>query len=314
MPNASPSKAPSSGHGHSSSRAASAPSLLNGSSALISAAHWAWQADELLAEVSGSTSSSASSSGRQQQHQVKSLALLAELRLAEALEKAGRVAPVQVDEDGLPLPHKLRTAVCCQVRACCWWGCVLILVVVLRVGAACWRHLPCSGVQAAPAGAAHVDHRRWTRRHLPPGKKPAQQCLDSSIPTCSSPWHNVTPSPSPLKSLLCPHMCITPQLLGEFASLCGPLAGPLATLRQELLPALYSSWCAAAGGLSYEQVPWFEVTARLQRDKEALQEVQEGWRRALAQRQVGGGLTGWCMRISHCWQGTSSGSAAPAGF
>jgi hypothetical protein len=84
----------------------------------------------------------------------------------------------------------------------------------------------------------------------------------------------------------------TPQLLGEFASLCGPLAGPLATLRQELLPALYSSWCAAAGGLAYEQVPWFEVAARLQRDKEALQELQEGWRRALAQRQVGR-LAGW---------------------
>jgi hypothetical protein len=117
LPSASPSKTSSSshGHGHSSSRATSAPSVLHGSSGLISSVHWAWQADALLAEVSSSTSrsaSSASSSGRQQ---VKSLALLAELRLAEALEKAGRVAPVQLDEDGLPLPHKLRTAVCCQV-------------------------------------------------------------------------------------------------------------------------------------------------------------------------------------------------------
>jgi hypothetical protein len=49
------------------------------------------------------------------------------------------VAPMQLHEDGLPLPHKLRTAVCCQVGACCcccccccccWqWCCALNLAV-----------------------------------------------------------------------------------------------------------------------------------------------------------------------------------------
>lgn len=102
---------------------------------LISTVQWSWQADELLAEVSGSSAinsagSSGSNAGAERRHKLMSLALLAELRLAEALEKAGRAPPAAqllADEGGRPLPHKLRTAVCCQVS--CWrWarGCTAL--------------------------------------------------------------------------------------------------------------------------------------------------------------------------------------------
>lgn len=46
---------------------------------------------------------------------VSSPALWAEVRLAEALDKAGAACPPTVDADGEPLPSELQVAVCCQV-------------------------------------------------------------------------------------------------------------------------------------------------------------------------------------------------------
>lgn len=45
----------------------------------------------------------------------KSLAVYAEVKLAEALDKAAKTAPDAVDEDGQLPPNSLKTAVCCQV-------------------------------------------------------------------------------------------------------------------------------------------------------------------------------------------------------
>jgi hypothetical protein len=45
----------------------------------------------------------------------KSLAVYAEVKLAEALDKAAKASAEAVDADGEPLPNSLKTAVCCQV-------------------------------------------------------------------------------------------------------------------------------------------------------------------------------------------------------
>jgi hypothetical protein len=45
----------------------------------------------------------------------KSLAVYAQVKLAEALDKAAKASPDAFDEDGELLPNSLKTAVCCQV-------------------------------------------------------------------------------------------------------------------------------------------------------------------------------------------------------
>lgn len=47
----------------------------------------------------------------------KSLAVYAEVKLAEALDKASKVQPDTVNGDGEMLPNSLKTAVCFQVCA-----------------------------------------------------------------------------------------------------------------------------------------------------------------------------------------------------
>lgn len=49
----------------------------------------------------------------------KSLAVHAEVKLAEALERCTRMCPTTSTSDGQPKPNTLKTAVCCQVGA---WG------------------------------------------------------------------------------------------------------------------------------------------------------------------------------------------------
>jgi hypothetical protein len=48
------------------------------------------------------------------------------------------------------------------------------------------------------------------------------------------------------------------QLLGELGELCGPFSSTLLRLRDELLPAVYSSYAATQTGmpLSFDQMPW----------------------------------------------------------
>lgn len=46
----------------------------------------------------------------------KSLAVYAEVKLAEALDKASKTQPDAVDDDGEVLPNSLKTAVCFQVH------------------------------------------------------------------------------------------------------------------------------------------------------------------------------------------------------
>ncbi|KAG2492242.1 hypothetical protein HYH03_009486 [Edaphochlamys debaryana] len=76
------------------------------------------------------------------------------------------------------------------------------------------------------------------------------------------------------------------QLLGEFAELCGPFAGVLATLRDELLKAIYSwHYASERGGLAFDQLPWFSVSERLEREKEALVEEREAFKGAMAEQQ-----------------------------
>lgn len=74
---------------------------------------------------------------------------------------------------------------------------------------------------------------------LPPRPDPAPK-------TCSQRLGLATPAP--------PHLS-TPQLLGEFAELCGPFAGVLTRLRDELLKGLYSTqYASERGGLAFDQV------------------------------------------------------------
>ena len=63
---------------------------------------WDFQAREITADISTSD-------------RYKSIALHAEVRLAEALEKAMRVSPTTTFAAGEEKPNKLRTAVCCQL-------------------------------------------------------------------------------------------------------------------------------------------------------------------------------------------------------
>ncbi|KAG2431074.1 hypothetical protein HXX76_009607 [Chlamydomonas incerta] len=66
------------------------------------------------------------------------------------------------------------------------------------------------------------------------------------------------------------------QLLGEFAELCGPFSGVLTQLRDELLKGLYSpQYASERGGLAFDQLPWFSVAERLERDKEAMLEERD---------------------------------------
>ncbi|EFJ52972.1 hypothetical protein VOLCADRAFT_102592 [Volvox carteri f. nagariensis] len=137
---------------------------------------WSRQAKEITSDLTGSD-------------KYKSLALHAEVKLAEALERCERVSPVTRSSSGEERPNKLRTAVACQ-------------------------------------------------------------------------------------------------LLGEFAELCGPFSGVLITLRDELLKAVYSwHYASERGGLSFDQLPWFAVSERLERDKEAMLEEREAFKQQLQEQQ-----------------------------
>uniref|UniRef100_A0A383W2L2 Uncharacterized protein n=1 Tax=Tetradesmus obliquus TaxID=3088 RepID=A0A383W2L2_TETOB len=121
----------------------------------------------------------------------KSLAVYAEVKLAEALEKAAKALPDAFDEDGELLPNSLKTAVCCQ-------------------------------------------------------------------------------------------------LLGELAELCGPFSSTLLRLRDELLPAVYSSYAATQTGtiLAFDQMPWFAVAGQLQEQNHALLQQQEAIKAELGRHQA----------------------------
>ncbi|GLC45208.1 hypothetical protein PLESTB_000724800 [Pleodorina starrii] len=137
---------------------------------------WSRQAKEITSDLTASD-------------KYKSLALHAEVKLAEALERCERVSPVSHTSSGEERPNKLRTAVACQ-------------------------------------------------------------------------------------------------LLGEFAEFCGPFSGVLTTLRDELLKAVYSwHYSSERGGLSFDQLPWFAVSERLERDKEAMVEEREAFKAQMKEQQ-----------------------------
>ncbi|KXZ49013.1 hypothetical protein GPECTOR_23g102 [Gonium pectorale] len=137
---------------------------------------WSRQAKEITSDLTASD-------------KYKSLALHAEVKLAEALERCERVSPTTQTPTGEERPNKLRTAVACQ-------------------------------------------------------------------------------------------------LLGEFAELCGPFSGVLTTLRDELIKGLYSwHYASERGGLAFDQLPWFSVCERLERERETMLEEREGFKAQMQEQQ-----------------------------
>ncbi|GAX74229.1 hypothetical protein CEUSTIGMA_g1678.t1 [Chlamydomonas eustigma] len=134
---------------------------------------WEYQAREITAEIAASD-------------KYKSIALHAEVKLAEALEKCDRVSPTVLTKDGEERPNRLRTAVCCQ-------------------------------------------------------------------------------------------------LLGEFAELCGPFAAVLSNLRDHLLKSVYSGYYVSERGLlSFDQLTWFSVAERLEKEKEIMLEEREVFKKQIS--------------------------------
>eukprot|EP00798_Chlamydomonas_sp_ICE-L_P026371 gene26371-17465_t len=124
-----------------------------------------------------------------QSDKYKSIALHAEVKLAEALEKSARVCPTTHAPGGEERPNKLKTAVCCQ-------------------------------------------------------------------------------------------------LLGEFAGLCGPFSSVLKNIRDELLKSTYSwYYVSERGALVFDQLPWFTVAERLEREKEVMAIEREQFKSALQEQQ-----------------------------
>lgn len=77
-------------------------SLRDGESAPLDVKDWESQAKEITSDFTSS-------------EKYKSVALHAEVKLAEALERCTRVCPTSYTATGEERPNKLRTAVCCQV-------------------------------------------------------------------------------------------------------------------------------------------------------------------------------------------------------
>lgn len=151
---------------------------------------WESQARDITADVTSSD-------------KYKSIALHAEVKLAEALERCTRVCPTAYTPEGDEKPNKLKTAVCCQ-------------------------------------------------------------------------------------------------LLGEFADLCGPFAGVLRSIKTELIRAIYSPlYVSERGLLVFDQLPWFSVAERLERDKEVMAEERRRFEELLQEQQVGvpahAGRQGKCL-------------------
>lgn len=87
---------------------------------------WESQAKDITADVTSSD-------------KYKSIALHAEVKLAEALERCTRVLPTAYTDDGEEKPNKLKTAVCCQVRHRPW----LASAIVTCTAAQCWGAIRC---------------------------------------------------------------------------------------------------------------------------------------------------------------------------
>ncbi|KAG1666393.1 hypothetical protein FOA52_006502 [Chlamydomonas sp. UWO 241] len=86
--------------------------------------------------------------------------------------------------------------------------------------------------------------------------------------------------PNRLKTAVC---C---QLLGEFAELCGPFAGALRSLRDELLNSVYSGfYVSSRGTLVFYQLTWFAVCERLEKEKEVMAEERTKFQAALESQQ-----------------------------
>jgi hypothetical protein len=77
----------------------------SGLSALLQPRDWSVQAADVTSNLLDAS-------------KYKSMALYAEVKLAEALDKAARACPDAADQDGQLLPNQLKTAVCCQVGGC----------------------------------------------------------------------------------------------------------------------------------------------------------------------------------------------------
>ncbi|GFH13853.1 uncharacterized protein HaLaN_09809 [Haematococcus lacustris] len=77
------------------------------------------------------------------------------------------------------------------------------------------------------------------------------------------------------------------QLLGEFAELCGPFAQVLRHIRDELVKAIYSSVCASERGLLvFDQLPWFNVAERLEKENEVLRAERSRFEAMLQEQQA----------------------------
>ena len=88
------------------------------------------------------------------------------------------------------------------------------------------------------------------------------------------------PKPQGFRSAVCM------ELLGELCELCGPFAGVLRSVRDELAKSIYSDYyLSESGTLSFDQLPYFTVVERLEIEKSQMLEERERWRAELLNRQ-----------------------------
>jgi len=104
-----------------------------------------------------------------------------------------------------------------------------------------------------------------------------ERCMRVQPPAYTA---NGEEKPSKLKTAVC---C---QLLGEFAELCGPFASVLKNLRDELIKSVYSGYYVSEKGLLvFDQLPWFTVTERLEKEKEMMLEEREKLKQMMEEQQ-----------------------------
>ena len=78
-----------------------------------------------------------------------------------------------------------------------------------------------------------------------------------------------------------------PQLLGEFAELCGPFSTVLTTLRDEMVRSIYSEFYESErGNLQFDQLTWFSVSERLEREKDVMMQERVLFKKQISEQDV----------------------------
>ncbi|KAJ9516094.1 hypothetical protein QJQ45_024521, partial [Haematococcus lacustris] len=165
----------------------------------------------------------------------KSLALHAEVKLAEALERCNRVHPTVYSSEGEERPNKLRTAVSCQLL----------------------------GEFAELCG---------------PFAQVLRHIRDELVSWC----HSLPPTP-PLPTYTS-NTLYYPALTGVALGV-DLMPGSPAWLEQ--VKAIYSSVCASERGLLvFDQLPWFNVAERLEKENEVLRAERSRFEAMLQEQQA----------------------------